>query len=51
MLLKPTNKGNPVVESCNSPEIGAAKTPGSIQVIERMMSLLDALAASPEPPA
>lgn len=26
----------------------SAKTPGSIQVIERMMSLLDALAASPE---
>ncbi len=33
----------------SSPEIGAAKSPGSIQVIERMMSLLDALAASPEP--
>ncbi len=28
---------------------GSAKTPGSIQVIERMMTLLDALAASPEP--
>ena len=28
---------------------GAAKTPGSIQVIERMMTLLDALAESPEP--
>jgi len=28
---------------------GSAKTPGSIQVIERMMSLLDALADSPEP--
>jgi len=28
---------------------GAAKAPGSIQVIERMMSLLDALAASPDP--
>ena len=27
----------------------AAKNPGSIQVIERMMSLLDALAASPDP--
>lgn len=27
----------------------SAKTPGSIQVIERMMSLLDALAVSPEP--
>jgi len=27
---------------------GPAKTPGSIQVIERMMSLLDALAASPD---
>ena len=27
---------------------GAAKAPGSIQVIERMMSLLDALAASPD---
>lgn len=27
----------------------AAKNPGSIQVIERMMSLLDALAQSPEP--
>lgn len=27
----------------------AAKSPGSIQVIERMMSLLDALATSPEP--
>ena len=27
---------------------GPAKTPGTIQVIERMMSLLDALAASPE---
>jgi DNA-binding IclR family transcriptional regulator len=27
---------------------GSAKAPGSIQVIERMMSLLDALAASPE---
>ncbi len=27
----------------------SGKTPGSIQVIERMMSLLDALAASPEP--
>ena len=27
----------------------SAKTPGSIQVIERMMSLLDALAESPEP--
>ena len=26
-----------------------ARTPGSIQVIERMMTLLDALAASPEP--
>lgn len=28
---------------------GSSKTPGSIQVIERMMSLLDALAASPDP--
>ena len=28
---------------------GSAKTPGSIQVIERMMTLLDALAASSEP--
>ncbi len=28
---------------------GSAKTPGSIQVIERMMTLLDALAASPDP--
>ena len=28
---------------------GSAKTPGSIQVIERMMTLLDALAESPEP--
>ena len=28
---------------------GSAKAPGSIQVIERMMTLLDALAASPEP--
>lgn len=27
----------------------SAKSPGSIQVIERMMTLLDALAASPEP--
>ena len=27
---------------------GPAKAPGTIQVIERMMSLLDALAASPE---
>ena len=27
---------------------GSAKAPGSIQVIERMMTLLDALAASPE---
>jgi len=35
--------------AASSPELGAAKTPGSIQVIERMMSLLDALAASPEP--
>jgi DNA-binding IclR family transcriptional regulator len=36
-------------KAANSPEIGAVKTAGSIQVIERMMSLLDALAASPEP--
>jgi len=28
---------------------GTSKAPGSIQVIERMMSLLDALAASPDP--
>ncbi len=28
---------------------GNSKSPGSIQVIERMMSLLDALAAAPEP--
>lgn len=28
---------------------GSAKAPGSIQVIERMMTLLDALAVSPEP--
>ncbi len=28
---------------------GSSKAPGSIQVIERMMSLLDALAASPDP--
>lgn len=35
-------------KAASGPEIGAAKTPGSIQVIERMMSLLDALAAAPE---
>lgn len=34
-----------MTESAN----GATKNPGSIQVIERMMSLLDALADSPEP--
>eukprot|EP00825_Cyclidium_porcatum_P022543 TRINITY_DN2481_c0_g1_i5.p3 TRINITY_DN2481_c0_g1~~TRINITY_DN2481_c0_g1_i5.p3 ORF type:complete len:136 (+),score=14.85 TRINITY_DN2481_c0_g1_i5:181-588(+) len=39
-----TNKGIQLSEVAS----GSAKAPGSIQVIERMMSLLDALAASPD---
>ena len=38
-----------MTEAANKAANGAAKNPGSIQVIERMMSLLDALADSPEP--
>jgi DNA-binding IclR family transcriptional regulator len=38
-----------LTEAANGTASGAAKNPGSIQVIERMMSLLDALANSPEP--
>ena len=40
-----THKGIQLSEASS----GSAKTPGSIQVIERMMSLLDALAESQEP--
>ena len=36
-------------EAARSSVADTAKAPGSIQVIERMMALLDALAASPEP--
>lgn len=39
-----TNKGIQLSEAAKEP----AKAPGSIQVIERMMSLLEALAVSPE---
>ena len=39
-----TNKGIQLSEAANEP----VKNPGSIQVIERMMSLLDALADAPE---
>ena len=40
----------PIKESsCPKLPAGLARTPGSIQVIERMMTLLDALAVSPEP--
>lgn len=35
-------------DAARGPTLEPAKTPGSIQVIERMMTLLDALAASPE---
>jgi DNA-binding IclR family transcriptional regulator len=35
-------------KAVTDPTKASARTPGSIQVIERMMSLLDALAASPE---
>ncbi len=38
-----------MTEAANGSASGAAKIPGSIQVIERMMSLLDALADSAEP--
>jgi DNA-binding IclR family transcriptional regulator len=38
----------PLSDSASAPARDAARTPGSIQVIARMMSLLDALAAAPE---
>ncbi len=44
MLPNPENKGIQLSEAAS----GTARTPGSIQVIERMMSLLDALAAAPD---
>jgi DNA-binding IclR family transcriptional regulator len=36
-------------EAARGPALENAKSPGSIQVIERMMTLLDALAVAPEP--